>query len=643
MLPEDKEKLNKIEEMKTKLFNKNYEVKIEHHNSFVYKNDKQVPDSWGKEEEIKTNIQEKFFMKTSMFKKFFIFSIVFFVLALSYAGYMFFAGGNTVSNDNIDIAVLGNTFTAGGEDLPLQIEITNKNNSTLELADLVVEYPKGSSGDLSKDTERMRDSLGAIPAGAIKKDNMKVVLFGEQGSIRQVKISLEYRVEGSNAIFIKEKLFDVTISSAPINLTVDAPSEISPNQNITLNVKAILNATKAASKILVKLDYPVGFQFVSSNPSPSISNNIWSLGDLSPGTERDISITGKMVDVSDGEEKTFHIYSGTQSDSDSTVIGVVFNSLGQTVLIKKPFIEAKLFINGVYQSQYAVNTKTPIQGQINWANNLDTKVDNLQITAKLSGNALNRKTIVASEGFYNSSTDTIVWDKNSQSNFAEVNPGDSGSLSFSVSPLSLFSDQNGMLPDPTINIEVSISGKQPLLGDTTTELDNSEEKVIKIISDVGLATKALYYSGPFQNSGPIPPQVEKETTYNVDWSLSNTSNSISKVQIVSTLPQWVRFVGPTSPSSEDITYNPATQQVTWNVGGLQRGAGITEAGREAFFQVALLPSISQVGTAPVLLNDTVLTGHDDFANVDVRVNKTSLNTRLSSDPLFPSSGDRVVE
>ncbi|KKR64972.1 MAG: hypothetical protein UU07_C0046G0006, partial [Parcubacteria group bacterium GW2011_GWF1_40_5] len=46
---------------------------------------------------------------------------------------------------------------------------------------------------------------------------------------------------------------------------------------------------------------------------------------------------------------------------------------------------------------------------------------------------------------------------------------------------------------------------------------------------------------------------------------------------------------------------------------------------------------------PVIINEAVLTGHDDFANVDVRVNKASLNTILNNDPTFPPSGAIVVE
>ncbi|MFZ3015544.1 MAG: hypothetical protein WA101_00890, partial [Minisyncoccia bacterium] len=598
MPQDDREKLNRLEELKSKLFSKTYKMRDMTHGGFSRQTKVEVPDSWGDKDQQDANLGEKFFMKTSMFKKFFIFSIAFFALALVFAFYMFFFKGNTVSNNNIDISILGNAFTAGGEELPLQVEIINRNNSSLELADLLIEYPKGSSGDLSQDVERIRNSLGTIPAGGVRSENVKVVLFGEQGSVRPMKISLEYRIEGSNAIFVKEKPYEVTISSAPINLSVEAPNEASPNQEISFNVKATLNATKAASKILIKLDYPVGFQFESAKPAPSLGDNVWSLGDLSPGAEREIAIIGKMVDVSDGEEKTFHVFSGSQSDSDKSMIGVVFNSFAHTVMIKRPFIEAKLFINGVYQREYATNAKAPIQGEVRWANNLETKINDLEIRAKISGNSIDRKTISASQGFYNSPIDTIIWDKNSQSGFAEVNPGDSGSVSFLFSSFPLFSS-GGMLSDPSINIDVSIVGKQPLEGGAVSQLDNSESKLIRIISDVGLAAKGLYYSGPFSNTGPIPPKVEQETLYTVVWSLSNTANNISKTKITSSLPPWVRFVGPISPSTEDLTYNPSTKEIVWNVGGIPRGTGITETGREVSFQVGFTPSLSQVATTPV--------------------------------------------
>ena len=639
---DDRNKLNRLEELKGKLFTKNYQVKIEHRDSFSHLKRENISDSWGTKEKVGSDVTEKFFMKTSMFKKFFIFSSIFFVLTLGYAAYVFFAGGHIVSNDNIDISILGNNFTAGGEELPLIVGITNKNNSALDLVDLIVEYPKGSLSDLSSDTERFRISLGTIPAGAVRNENLKVVLFGEQGSVRPIKLSIEYRISGSNAIFVKDKLYEVNINSTPINLSVDAPLTISPNQDIVLKVKATLNATKTAPKMLVKLDYPVGFTFVKSIPAPSFGNNVWNLGDLAPGTDHEISIFGKMVDVFDGEEKTFNTSAGSQSSTDKSIIGVVFNSIKNTITIKKPFIEANLYINGVYQREYATDAKTSINAEIRYANNSDTKVNDLKIEAKISGNAFNKSTIRTQQGFYDSSKDTIVWDRNSRNQLKEVNPGDSGAVTFSVSPLSLFSAAGGILANPSINIEVNISGKQSVEGFAINEIQNSSSAIVRIISDIGFSAKGLYYSGPFSNTGPIPPKVEQATSYTVTWTLSNTANSISKVRVNSTIPPWVTFLGSISPSDENLTYNSSTKEIVWNADRLAKGAGITGASRTVSFQISFSPSLSQVGTLPIIINDAILTGHDDFANVDVRVNKAGLNTRLDNDPLFPQNGSLVV-
>jgi len=644
----DRNKLNRIEELKGKLFSRNYQTKIEHRDTFSPTETKDIPDTWV---DMKTGtdffqFREKFFMKTSIFKNFFIFSLIFFTLTLGYAAYVFFAGGNTVSNENIEISVLGNNFTAGGEELSLIIGITNKNSSSLDLADLIIEYPKSSVSENtapSAGTERSRLALGTIPSGAVRNENVKVVLFGEQGSISLIKISLEYRVEGSNAIFVKEKLYEVTIDSTPLNLFITAPTTISSNQEITLNVKVTPNITNPISKILLKFNYPVGFQFKSSTPTPSLGNNVWNLGDLAPGAERNISVTGKMLDVVDGEEKVFHISSGLQSAGDKSMIGVIFNSLSHVVTIKKPFIEAKLFINGVSEREYAIDSKTPIHGEIRWTNNLDTKVNDLKIQAKISGNVVNRKTINAGQGFYDSSKDVIIWDKNSINDFAEINPGDSGSIDFSISSLSLFSSTSGLLSDPSMNIDISISGKQLLQGYAAQDLNNSDSLIVRIISDISFTAKALYYSGLFVNRGLIPPKAEQETTYTLVWSLSNTANNISKAVISSSLPAWINFVGTISPIGEDLIYNPSTKEIVWNVSRIPKGTGITVAERSVSFQIAFIPSLSQVGSIPVLINGAVLTGHDDFANVDVRVSKTSLRTQLDNDPLFPPAGGTVVE
>lgn len=629
--------------LKQRLFSRGYDIKIEHREEFPHFKEVEVMDSWQKKESTTNNSTEDVSMKFSFFKKFFLFSVGFFILALLYGAYVFFGSGNTVSNDNIDIFVESSAFTAGGEEYSLLLEIVNRNNAKLQLADLVIEYPKSAASNLSQDSEYIRLSLGDIASGESRKENVKFVLFGEQGSLRQIKMSLEYRVEGSNAIFVKEKIYEVSISSTPISMLLDAPTSAVSNQDFNFNVKTILNATKPMSKVLLKVEYPIGFQFVRSNPMPSLGNSVWNLGDLAPGAEKNISITGRMIDVFDGEEKIFRVRTGSQSSGDKADIDVVFNSLEHNVVIQKSSLETVLVINGMSGKEYAVDTRTSIQAEIKWKNNLDTKISNLKIAAKLSGNALNRKTIQVKQGFYNSSTDTIMWDRNSMSDFTEISPGETGSVIFSLSPSSLFSASGGMLSSPMINIEVYSEGEQDRSAGSLAILKSNDSKSIKIISDFSLNSKALYYSGSFVNSGPVPPKVGQKTTYTILWTLSNTSNNISRTEVRATLPVWVNFLNRFNPGAENLSYNPSTREIVWNVGGLSKGTGVAGPAKEVSFQVELTPSLSQVGIAPILLNESILTGHDDFANVDLRSRRSALDTRALNDSVASPGGGIVIE
>lgn len=635
---DDKEKLSKIEDLKSKLFSRNYVPKVEHYDAYPHKAPS-VPDTWQHEEKKEMHHTP---MKTSIFKKFFIFSLIFFAFSLLYVLFSFVGGGNSVSNDNIDISVLGNAFANGGEELPLIVEISNKNNIALELVDLVVEVPRGVDIGVPS-IERQRLSLGTIPAGGVRSENVVVRLFGEQSSLQSIRMAIEYRVPGSNAIFVKEKPYEVTIASTPINLLVEAPNEIPPNQDISIKVKASVNAQEKAENMLIKIDYPIGFQFASATPSASLGNNVFELGTLEPGIEYQIVIVGRMVDVYDGEEKTFKVWTGTQSTKEKSNIDVVFSSLAHVVRINKPFIEANIFVGGSYSREYATAPSAPITAEVRWANNLDTKVNDMQIRVKISGNAVDRKSIKAPRGFYNSNDDTIVWDKNSDPNFAEVEPGDTGLVSFSLSPKQLYSSSDGILNQPIVNLDASITGRQAVAGSAAKKIESGETKVVKVISNVGFSNQVVYYTGPFTNSGPIPPKVGSETTYTVTWSLTNTSNIIRNTKVRATLPPWVNFVGTVSPESANVTYNSSTKEITWDAGTIPRGAGFGNDGPQVSFQISFIPSLSQVDETPDLLNDAVLTGRDDFANVEVRVNRSSLNTKLSGDTVFDAKKARVVE
>ncbi len=638
-MSDDNDKINKIDDLKSKLFSRNYETRVVHHEHFSEMNDIKVKDNWGDNTTPLLSKREQFFMQNSFFKKFFIFSVIFLIGAIAFAGFSFFYGNNTISNDNIEISVLGSSFATGGEELPLVIEIENKNSSAMLSVDLIAEYPKDAKGK----TERSRQSLGDISANSTKSQNISLVLFGEQGTINKIKFEVEYRIANSNAILVKEKYYEVTINSTPINLSIDAPIDISPNEEITLKTKVSLNGSKVAQKVLVRVDYPIGFQFSSSVPAPTFGNNTFFLGDLSPGVEQEIVVKGKMVDVEDGEEKSFRVWTGTQSSEDKKEIAKVLNSFAHVVLIKRAFIEARISIGNTYQKEYTVESRDSIQISIDWANNLDTKVSDFEIRAKLSGNVLDRKRIVVQNGFYDSATDEIIWDKNSYTKFKSIEPGETGGVYFSVASLPLYSSFDGLVSSPSISISSSVSGRQALEGNINEQVKSGETKVVKIITDMSFNAKSAYNSTIIKNTGPIPPKVGKETSYTITWSINNTANSISKAEIRSKIPSWIKWKGVIPPTSESITYDQNIREIVWNAVRVNRGAGLTTTAREVSFQLSFTPSLSQVDTSPNILGESVLTAHDDFANVDLRATKSALTTRLNNDNIVSGSSGVVVE
>jgi hypothetical protein len=513
----------------------------------------------------------------------------------------------------------------------------------LEYTDLVLEYPKGSQAGAAADYNRLRRSISEVDSGQTKIEDFRITLLGEQGSTPEIKATLEYRVKGSNAIFVKEQRHKVTLSSAPLTVSFEAQKEIVSGQDIEVKVKIVPSATRVLKNMRLKVSYPPGFQWKSADPATALGNNTWDLGDISPGMTKTISIRGSILGQ-EGEDRTFNAFVGESDASDPSKLAVVFSSLSHTISISRPFISARLLVNNVDQEKYSVYSGKSVRGKIAWSNNLPTRIDDVQIRAEITGNALDLKSIAPSEGFYNSLENTIIWDQNTNKEFASVEPGDSGAVEFDFSPLSLMQGANTFIADPQIQIKVSIKAKQPAEGNVFREITNFTEKIVKINSELGLSGKTLYSIGAFANSGPVPPKVGEETTYTIVWTVTNSANNITGAEVRAKLaPFGVRFTGKTSPSTANITYNEATKEVVWKIGLVPKGTGFGKDPLEASFQVALLPSSSQIGSVPLLVGDSFLTGLDVFTEATLESKRSGLSTRISSDPIFTDQASRVVE
>lgn len=600
----------------------------------------EVKTDWGevKYQSAPPFVQEK---KRSMLSKFLWFSLLFFVVASAYAGYLFFGGSNVVSSQNIDIEVLGPVSIKGGETLSLDISVINRNATPLEVVDLILEYPEGTRNpsDLSKELPRERISLGDINPGDLSQKTMKSVLFGEERSIKDIKITVEYRVPASNAIFYKESVYQVVVSSSPLTLVVDAPKEANSGQDVSIRLTVNSNSPDIIKNVVLIAEYPSGFSFSSSDPKTLDENRIWKLGDVSPGSKRTFTIRGTLSGEN-SDIRVFRFQIGVASQNDEKKIATPFMSISEEISLNKPFIGLSLLANGLKDEIITVKSGRPVRVNVSYTNNLLVPVSSVEISLLLSGDAIDEQSVSVERGFYRSIDDTVIWNRTTFDRLNSISPGESGSVSFTFSPRSL-SQGIATIKNPEIIISGSVKGRRDESGRVPEEVVATVKKQIRVETDVGLNARALYGSGPFTNTGGLPPKAEKETTYTVVWTITNGSNDLGDVRVSAQLPSYIRFIK--GDLSSQVTYDESSGVVIWNAGLIPAGSGFGSSPKEVAFQIGFIPSTSQIGQNPVLINDATLSAVDRFTNSNISLTKPFLDTRISSDSTTKSSDYTVVK
>ncbi len=574
---------------------------------------------------------------TPFMKKVFTFSLFFFIATIAIAAFVFFGGINFVSSKNVDIEVVGPTSIAAGEVLDLGITIKNKNNTDLEVANFSINYPQGSREveDNGKTLTYAKENLGVIGAGDEVVKSIPLVLLGTSGETKEFKFSIEYKVKGSNATFYKDKVYNVTIGNSPITLTVDTPKQVQSGEGFTTTVSIGLNATEVLRNVMLRGEYPYGFGVDNTSPSALADNNVWTLGDLSPGAVKKITIRGRLVGE-DQDERTFRFYAGVaDNDSVSPTFKTVVVSEQQTVAIEKPSFGMSVVFNNENVPTYIAPAEQPITTSVRFQNNLEQKILNPRLEVRINGNAVN-KAAIASQNGGTVAGNRVTWDLTNISGQHELAPGENNTVAFAFASL----PQNMIGLNSEIGLEFILSGT-PVSGEN--DIVVSEKRTVKIASQVTLASQVTHTVGAFTNTGPIPPKVGQETSYAIAWSLRNTQSDISNAKVTAKLGPGVKWVRASSIASEEIGYDQKTNTITWNLETLSTGSGFSAPTREVSFQVILTPTAAQVGSSPTLVNSMIFTGYNSTTGSTVNLSSPSLTTKMPQDPAFIQGDDIVVK
>jgi hypothetical protein len=600
---------SKVTKLQEKLYSPNTQFQIRER-QIMKRPLKDVPSSWGDIEnsDFSSNIGKK---RISFFTKMLIVSFIFFVSALSFVLFRFNGGGNTVYSNAVSVILVGPVSVGGGEELSIDVIIQNNHSFPINTVDLVIEYPEGTKTvDLRNDLPRFREGLGDIEANTIVKKTYKSYIFGTEGDLKNIDVRAEYRVPNSNAIFESRKSFELVLQSAPLRLVVDTVKEITSGQALSFDVTVASNSNSELQNILVTVDYPFGFNFSESTIPPNSGKNIWFFEKLYPQESKKFTVRGSLIGQNN-EERVFKWNIGLSEPATPEEFKIKFTTLPKSITLIKPFLAMDFSVDGEFGVDIVRKGAEQLGGRLTYTNNTGGTIVDPQIVLKLDGEVLDDPSVNLENGFFNSSDNTITWNKiTNPAFFTKIDVGQSATLDFNFRSKVLATRQ-AVYKNPEIVVNASITGKRIGEGNVPEDIKVNSVKRIKFESDVNFVSVANHLSGP------LPPKVENDSVYAIRLDVKNSSNLLQRGRMRAVLPPYVLWNNAVSPSSEKVTYIPSSRSIEWDLGDIREHVGYIDPARSITLDLTLTPSTSQLGQAPELLKEVTFTAFDSFTQTEI--------------------------
>lgn len=572
----------------------------------------------------------------------------FLVVIIGMAGFVFLYLGTR--GQEVQMALHDQGPLISGEARTIPVSMRNISNMTAQDVELALVLPPGSivrQGNRETPVvSRFVQKLDDLKPGEERFVEITVRIFGKEGDEKKIEAVLLYRPQNLQARFTARASETLVIASVPLAIAWDVPRTVTRGQKVDVKVHYASNARLLFERMMLRLEYPEGFSFISADPPPTKDTSLWSLGSLSPGSGGDIIIHG-VLSGQDGDIKTFRGMLGVLNEN--TEEFMAYSDTSSETRIAAAPLSIQAFFNN--KREGAVSEGDNLSFVLQYRNNTASVLKNIAIRASLeeffnATGLLDKVTLflpgdwrmydfpslqVRDGGIYDGQTRTMLWTPANVAALRELGPGQGGQVNVIVNLRKMPILRNANEKNLAVGIKAHIEpGEQPseLAG---TDLIADDTLRLKLRSHVGFAGRAVYRASPILNSGPLPPEVGKKTTYAVLIEARSFTNTLQNVAVSTTLPSHVRWEEKTFPQSARMTFNKGTQDLVWDIGELPAGTGLFTPALTAAFQVSVVPSEFDRNKIIDLLKDIILTGTDSFTGEPIEARIGSLTTELKND------------
>lgn len=570
------------------------------------------------------------------------------VVIIGMAAFLFLYLGTR--GQEVQLALHDQGPLVSGEVRTIPISMRNTSRAVAQDIELALVLPPGSI--VRQGTQetvvpsRFVQKLDDLKPGEERFIEIATRIFGKEGDERKIEAVLLYRPQNLQARFTARASETLLIASVPLAVSWDVPRTVTRGQRVDVKVHYVSNARLPFERMTLQLEYPEGFSFISADPPPTKDTTLWDIGTLGPGAGGDIRIRGTLVGQ-DGDIKAFHGMLGVLDEVREEHI-TYSDASAETRIAALP-LSIQAFFNTAREG--IVGEGDSVLFTLQYRNNTSSLLKNIVIRAvpeeffNASG-SLDKLTPfsrgeyrvydfsslrVGEGGIYDEQARAMMWTPANVATLRELAPGQGGQVSVSLSLRKAPILRNAVEKNLAVGIKAHIeAGEQPseLTG---TDLTADDALRLKVRSHVAFAGRVVYRASPMLNSGPLPPEVGKKTTYMILLEARSFTNTLQNVMVSTTLPSHVRWEEKTFPQSARMTFDKGPQDLRWDIGELTAGTGIFAPALTAAFQVSIVPSEFDRNTIVQLLKDIKLTGVDSFTGEPVEAHIGPFSTELKND------------
>ena len=549
-----------------------------------------------------------------------------FVLGTALAGAFWYFGLDNISGENMNINISGPSTIGGSETMSLQIGITNQNTVAVDQATLVVKYPTGarSVSEPIKNLYEERINVGTMTPGEAKNIPIQVAIYGKENQSQQIDATLEYRITGSDGTFYKvSEPLRFQIISSPIIMQVSAVRKVSAGQDVDVTLTVKSNSSKVQKDVIISAMYPNGFTYKTSDPDPIYNQNTWKIDELKPEEFVKIKIKGTINGLVN-EAFGINFAAGVSETDNQFIVGSLLAEARTEFMIESPFLSVVISIDDDADGEAILEQGRSTPVSISIKNTLDETVYDMVVEVVPSGNALSESSVSGGSGYYDSNTGIIRWESANDPTFSQVAPGADRTLNFSIT------DDNVRGPS-SFDITVNVYARRVAEQAAQEQLIGSVKATAKYVSQALLTSQVNYMSGP------IPPKVGQTTNYLVALVVEAGTNDITNTVVKTSLPTHMKWLNDYSGSGS-VDYNPVSKELRWDVGEIE-GKGK----KELIFSLSILPSLSQVGITPVLINGMSLQALDRFTGTTLTADSGLRYIELSEEAGYEPGNGSVTQ